>query len=320
MTDFPVTFADVEAAAERISRHARRTPVVQSTTLNAALDAQVFCKAEMLQRTGSFKFRGAMSALTSIPTDERKRGVVTYSSGNHGQAVSRAAGILGVPATVVMPTDAPEIKRAATAAWGATIVDYDRYAEDRAEVAARVVTKTDALLIPPYDLPAVIAGQGTMALELIDEVGDLDLIVVCLGGGGLLAGTSIVATHLLHDVKLIGVEPEASNDHVLSREAGHIVELDSVPQTIADGQQVTAPGLLTWQINHELVDRFVTVTDDQLIDTMRFIFGRLKLVAEPSGASALAAVRHLRLIEPGMRVGVTLSGGNVDPTRYAAWL
>lgn len=290
--------------------------MVGSTQVDRRLDAEIFCKAESLQRTGSFKFRGATNAVASLAPDDRRRGVVTFSSGNHGQALSRAAALHDVEATVVMPTDAPPIKRAATAHWGAHIVEYDRYAESREVVADRVIAETGAVLIKPYDNTDVIAGQGTAVLELVDQVDDLDLLVVCVGGGGLLAGSSIVARDHNPSMRIIGVEPEAGDDHVRSRLAGERVALTEVPRTIADGQQVTEPGELTWPITSALTDDFVTVSDSEIVDAMRTLFLHHKLVVEPSGASAFAAILNRDIVEPGERVGVILSGGNIDIERF----
>ncbi len=315
-----LTLTDIEEAAERIAPWVRPTPVVESTLLNEQLGAQIFCKAEMLQETGAFKFRGACAAISQLSEEERARGVLTYSSGNHGQAISRAAGIFGVDATVIMPTDAPAIKMAATKHWGATIVEYDRYNETRPEVAERVMAASDGqppILIPPYDHAGVMSGQGTVGLELCSQVPDLDMIFVCLGGGGLLSGVATAAKAMNPAVRMVGVEPEAGDDHSRSRAAGERVSLPAVPQTIADGQQTMAPGEFTWPITDALTDTFTTATDEELVSTMRLLFMQHKLVAEPSGACALAGAIHRGLIEPGMRVGVTLSGGNVDPTVFA---
>lgn len=315
-----IELADVELAAQRISPFAVRTPVIESTNLSRLVDAQVFCKAESLQRTGSFKFRGATNSIAALTNDERAEGVLTYSSGNHGQAISRAAGLHGCKATVIMPYDAPPMKRAATAHWGADIVEYDRYEEDRPAVAARVQAERGGVLIPPFNYTNVMAGQGTVALELFDQVPDLDMLFVCVGGGGLLSGCATVAKALSPSTIMVGVEPEASNDHILSRDAGKIVALDSVPRTIADGQQTTAPGELTWSVNSVRCDEFTTVTDDEIVATMRLLFDHHKLVVEPSGASALAAVLYRDLVKPGMRVGVTLSGGNIDLATFTKLL
>lgn len=328
MTDNPspaLTLDHINAAAERIRPHAKVTPIIESTVLNNQLGAQVFCKAENLQRTGSFKFRGACNAIASLSDQDRARGVLTYSSGNHGQAISRAAGLFGVAATVIMPTDAPAIKRAATASWGATIVNYDRYAETRQAVAERVLAERgedepEPVLIPPFDHPDVMAGQGTVGLELAEQVPDLDMVFVCLGGGGLLAGTATAVNARQPSARIVGVEPEAGDDHRRSREAGHRVELSEVPRTIADGQQTTAPGELTWPVTDQLTDTFTVASDGEIVLAMRLLFNHHKLVTEPSGASALAAVLHRGLVEPGMRVGVTISGGNVDPATFAQLL
>lgn len=321
MTDSPaIELADVEAAADRIAPFALRTPVIESTNLSARVGAQIFCKAESLQRTGSFKFRGATNAIAALTTEERASGVITYSSGNHGQAISRAAGLHNCDATVVMPTDAPPMKRAATEHWGANIVEYDRYSEDRPAVAARVQAERGGVLIPPFNHRHVMAGQGTVALELIDQVADLDMLFVCLGGGGLTSGCATVAKAHNPNLIVVGVEPEAGDDHVRSRAAGRIVSLPEVPRTIADGQQTLAPGALTWSVNSTKCDEFITVSDAEIISTMRLLFEHHKLVVEPSGASALAAVLHRGLVQAGMRVGVTLSGGNIDLSTFASLL
>ena len=312
-----IELEDVEAAAQRIAPFVLRTPVVSSTVVSEMFGAEIFCKAESLQRTGSFKFRGATSAISALSEDERRSGIVTFSSGNHGQAISRAAVLHGCEATVVMPTDAPALKRAATEHWGASIVEYDRYTEDRPAVAARVQAERGGVIIPPFNHRDVMAGQGTAALELFDEVDDLDMLFVCLGGGGFLAGSSTVAKALSPNTVVVGVEPEAGDDHVRSRAAGHIVTLPEVPRTIADGQQTLAPGPLTWSVNSVRADVFTTVSDEEIISTMRLLFLHHKLVVEPSGATALAAAIHRGLVEPGMRVGVTLSGGNIDVNAFS---
>lgn len=316
----PIELADVEEAAGRIAPFAVRTPVISAPPLSAVLGAKMFCKAESLQNTGSFKFRGATNAIAALTPEQRASGIVSFSSGNHAQAISRAANLHGCRATIVMPTDAPVGKRAATEHWGARVVDYDRYAEDREEVTARVHGEVGGVIIPPFDRPEVIAGQGTVALELLDQVPDLDMLFVCLGGGGLLAGCSTVAKTLRPDIVMVGVEPEAGDDHLRSRAAGERVTLEQVPVTIADGQQTTAPGELTWPINTRLADVFTTVTDDEIVATMKLLFDHTKLVVEPSGATALAAALHRGLVEPGMRVGVTLSGGNIDLDRFMSLL
>lgn len=318
MTDQPaIELADVEAAAERIAPFVRRTPVVTSTTISSMVGAEIFCKAESLQRTGSFKMRGATNAIASLTPEERSEGIVSFSSGNHAQAISRAASMHNCAATIVMPTDAPAIKRAATERWGARVVEYDRYSQNREDVAAEVHRELGGIVIPPFDHRDVMAGQGTVALELFEAIDDLDILFVCLGGGGLLAGCSTVAKAQNANITVVGVEPEAGDDHVRSRAAGHRVELDAVPETIADGQQTTAPGVLTWSVNATRADVFTTVSDAEIVQTMRLLLEHHNLIVEPSGATALAAALHRGLIEPGMRVGVTLSGGNIDLVRFA---
>lgn len=315
-----IDLIDVEDAARRIAPFVTRTPVVHSAAATSLLEADVFCKAESLQRTGSFKIRGASNAIASLSDDERARGIVSYSSGNHAQAIACAAAMHDCAATIVMPTDAPSIKRRATERWGANVVEYERYTQDRAEVAAAVQRETGGVVIPPFDHRDVMAGQGTVALELLDDVDDLDIVFVCLGGGGLLAGCSTVAKARNPDLVVVGVEPEAGDDHLRSRQAGERVELDSVPQTIADGQQTTAPGRLTWSVNEVRADVFTTVSDAEIVETMRLLFEHEKLVVEPSGATALAGAIHRGLVEPGMRVGVTISGGNIDLRRFTQLL
>lgn len=318
MTEQPaIELADVEAAAVRIAPFVRRTPVVSSSTISSMVDAEIFCKAESLQRTGSFKMRGASNAIAALSPEERSQGIVSFSSGNHAQAISRAASMHGCAATIVMPTDAPAIKRRATEKWGARVIEYDRYTQNREDVAADVHREVGGIVIPPFDHRDVMAGQGTVALELFDTVEDLDMLFVCLGGGGLLSGCSTVAKAQTGNVIVVGVEPEAGDDHVRSRTAGHRVELDAVPETIADGQQTTAPGVLTWSVNETRTDIFTTVSDDEIVQTMRLLLEHHNLIVEPSGATALAAALHRGLVEPGMRVGVTLSGGNIDLMRFA---
>ena len=316
---FAATFADVQAAAERLRGVAHRTPVVTSSTLDARTGAQVFLKAENLQRIGAFKFRGAYNAIAQLDPEQKRRGVVAFSSGNHAQGVALAAKLLGVPATIVMPTDAPAAKAAATRGYGAQIVTYDRERMNRAEIAAKLAAETGATLVPPYDDPNIIAGQGTAAMELVEDTGPLDVLLVPLGGGGLLAGTCLAATALSPGIRIYGVEPEAGDDWLRSWRESHIVSIP-VPKTIADGQQTQAPGELTWPIVRALGTGVITVSDDEIRTAMRFAFERLKLVIEPSGASAFAALLHERVNSAGMRIGVVLSGGNVDPGIFAASL
>jgi threo-3-hydroxy-L-aspartate ammonia-lyase len=316
-TDPPaITIEDVLAAADRLEGVAHRTPVFTSRTLDERLGAQIFLKAESLQRSGAFKFRGAYNAVACLTDDERARGVVTNSSGNHAQAVALAAHLCGTTATVVMPNDAPANKAAATEGYGGTIVRYDRYTQNRTEIALGIAAETGRVFIPPYDHPAVMAGQGTVALELLDQAGPLDAVVVCLGGGGLLAGCAVAASTVQPGIRIFGVEPETGDDHRRSRAAGSIVSIP-VPRTIADGQQTEAPGDLTWPINNALVEDFLAVSDEQIIETMGFLFERMKLVVEPSGASALAALFAGAVDLRGLRVGVTISGGNVDAQRFS---
>lgn len=304
---------DVHAAAARLAGVAHRTPVLTSATMTARVGAAVFLKAECFQRSGSFKFRGAYNSVAILPDRERSAGVVAYSSGNHGQALALAASLFGVPATIVMPADAPAVKRAAVEGYGARVVVYDRYRESREEIGEAVSADTGAVLVPPYDHHPVMAGQGTATLELVDEVGPLDSLVVPVGGGGLISG-SAVAARAAGDVRVIGVEPAAGDDARRSLAAGRIVEIDT-PHTIADGQQTTSVGERTFAVMREHVDEIVTVTDDQIREAMIFAFERCSIVLEPSGASGLAAV--FAGAAAGDRVGVILSGGNIGAKRFA---
>jgi threonine dehydratase len=306
-----ITFADVQAAAERLRGVVHRTPVLTSRTLDGITGARIFLKAESFQRIGAFKFRGAYNAISSLDPRVRLRGVVTSSSGNHAQAVALSAQLFDIPATIVMPTDAPPAKIAATRGYGAEIIFYDRYREDRAAIAARVAADLGATMIPPYDHPQVMAGNGTTALELIEETGPLDLLLVCLGGGGLLSGCATAARALAPEIEIWGVEPAAGDDWAQSYAKGERVSLPQVPRTIADGQQTEAPGELTWPTVRPLVKGILTVSDDEIRDAMRFLFERVKLVTEPSGASALAALLTGKIDVRGKRVGVTISGGNI---------
>jgi threo-3-hydroxy-L-aspartate ammonia-lyase len=316
-TAFASSFEDVRAAAERLRGIVHRTPVVTSATLDARTSARVFCKAENLQRIGAFKIRGAYNTIAQLDPERKRGGVVAFSSGNHAQGVALAAKLLRVPATIVMPSDAPAAKLAATRGYGAEVVQYDRHRINRAELAASIAAERNATLVPPYDDPAIIAGQGTVALELIEDAGPLDVLLVPLGGGGLLAGCSLAAIARAPGVRIYGVEPEAGDDWVRSWRENRIVTI-TVPKTIADGQQTQSPGELTWPIVRALASGVVTVTDDEIRAAMRFAFERLKLVIEPSGASALAALLHEKVDVRGTRVGVIISGGNVDPSTFAA--
>ena len=306
---------DVRDAAARLDGVAHRTPVLRSRTLDGLVGAEVHLKAECFQRGGAFKFRGAYSLISTLDAAERAAGVVAFSSGNHAQAVALASQLLGVRAAIVMPEDAPALKLAATRGYGAEVVLYDRYADDRAAIARDLAAERGAVLVPPFDHPLVMAGQGTAALELLDEAGRLDALLAPVGGGGLVAGCATVAAALDPGIQVIGVEPEAGDDTRRSLAAGHRVEIP-VPRTIADGQQITAPGELTFPIVQQLVSEVVLVSDGELLDAMRFAFDRLKIVLEPSGACGLAALLAGR-VDPGERCGVILSGGNVGLERFA---
>lgn len=310
-------FDDIRAAAARLQGVAHRTPVLRSRTLDQLLGAQVFMKAENLQRMGAFKFRGGFNAVNVLTDAQRARGVVAFSSGNHAQAVALAAQLHGCAATIVMPQDAPASKVAATKGYGAEVVIYDRYNEDRAAVAARIVAERQAELIPPFDHLPVMAGQGTAALELIEDVGALDALIVCAGGGGFLSGCAVAAKHLLPDIDVYGAEPQRGNDMQQSLRSGHIISIE-VPRTICDGQQTQAVGRQPFEVIRRLVRDVLTVPDRGVVDAMRFVFERMKVVLEPSGACALAALMHAPEAFRGRRVGVTLSGGNVDAARFVA--
>ena len=316
MTTLPVTLDDVRAAAERIALHVHRTPVLTSRTADAACGARLFFKCETFQRIGAFKARGAFSRLTLLSAEERRRGVVAFSSGNHAQAVALAARDLGVPATIVMPDDAPALKLAATRGYGAEVILYDRRNEDREAIAGRLVEEQGVLLVPPFDDEAVIAGQGTAALELLAEVPDLDVVVTPCGGAGLLAGTAVAATVLRPGIRVFGVEPEAGDDVARSLREGRRVAIP-VPETIADSLQTTRVGERNFAILQALVEAVLTVSDLELCRAMAFLFSRMKLVVEPGGSAAAAALLAGRV--PGVagrRVGVVLSGGNVDAVRF----
>ncbi|WP_375465133.1 threo-3-hydroxy-L-aspartate ammonia-lyase [uncultured Methylobacterium sp.] len=310
------TFADVARAAERLAGVAHRTPVLTSRTADAQTGARLFFKAENLQRAGAFKFRGAYNAIAALPADARARGVLAYSSGNHAQAMALAARLLAVPATIVMPLDAPAMKVAATEGYGAEVVRFDRYTQDRVALGREIAEARGLTLIPPYDHPDVIAGQGTAALELIEDTGPLDMLVVCLGGGGLISGCALAAAERSPGCAVIGVEPEAGDDGQRSFRAGRIVTIP-VPRTIADGAQTTFLGALTFPIIRERVADIVTVSDGELVATMRFFAERMKLVVEPTGCLAAAALLHGRIAARGKRVGVVISGGNVDLAAFA---
>jgi threonine dehydratase len=303
--------ADVEAAAARLSGIAHRTPVITSRTLDSLTGREVFLKPENLQRGGAFKFRGAYNKIASL---DGPAGVAAFSSGNHAQAVAIASSLLGKSAVILMPEDAPAAKLEATRGYGAEVVTYDRWTQDREVLGAALAEERGLALVPPYDDPLVMAGQGTAALELIADAGGLDALVVPVGGGGLLAGCATAAKGLDSRTRVIGVEPEAGNDTQRSLAAGERIDI-GVPQTIADGLQANVPGKLTFEVNQSRVDEIVTVTDGELVEAMRFAFDRLKLVLEPSGAAALAALLAGK-VEAAGRVGVVISGGNVGVERF----
>ncbi|MET8615381.1 pyridoxal-phosphate dependent enzyme [Streptomyces sp. SCPE 10] len=313
--DLPVTLADVRAAAARLEGFAHRTPVLTSRTLNERVGAEVFVKCENLQRIGAFKIRGAYNAIASLTPGELAKGVAAYSSGNHAQATALAARELGTTAVILMPEDAPRSKMEATAGYGAEIVTYDRYTQDRVALGEALAEDRGLTLIPPYDHPAVIAGQGTAALELLEETGPLDALLVPVGGGGLIAGSAVTAKALHQDIRVIGVEPEGSDDTKRSLESGARVSVP-VPRTVADGQAVAVPGELTFTVNRRLVDSIALVGDAEIVDAMRFAFERLKIVLEPSGATPLAALLSGRVEDLPPRVGVIASGGNIDTRRF----
>ena len=310
---------DVRAAAARLEGVANRTPVLTSRTLDRRAGATVFLKAECFQRAGAFKFRGAYNAIASLPPDRLVHGVVTFSSGNHAQAVALAARLLHTTAVIVMPADAPASKVAATRGYGAEVVVYDRYGQDREALGEALAAERGLALIPPYDHRDVMAGQGTTATELLDEVGDLDVLLVPVGGGGLAAGCATAAKAMVPGIQVYGVEPQAGDDTARSLREGRRVRIP-VPRTIADGQQIAEPGRLTFQVNRRLLDGVLLVGDDDIVTTMAFLFERLNVVVEPSGACALAALHTGRLDVAGARVGVVLSGGNIDADRFCTLL
>ena len=311
------TYADVTAAAERIEGHAHRTPVLTSRTADAELGATLYFKCENFQRMGAFKFRGAFNALSCFDAAQRRAGVVAFSSGNHAQAIALSARLLGMPAAIVMPHDAPAAKVAATKGYGGEVLLYDRYSEDREAIGRRLAEERGMTLIPPYDHPHVIAGQGTAAKELFDEVGPLDALFVCLGGGGLLSGSALAARALSPALKLYGVEPEAGNDGQRSLESGAIVHTDT-PKTIADGAQTQQLGRITFEIIRRDVSDIFTASDAELVDAMRFFAARMKMIVEPTGCLGFAAARRRGPQLKGQRVGVIISGGNVDLERFCA--
>ena len=313
------TYDDVVQAAGRIAGVANRTPVLTSRTVDEAFGAQVFFKCENMQRMGAFKFRGAYNALMKFSPEQRRAGVVAFSSGNHAQAIALSAKLLGIPATIVMPQDAPAAKVAATRGYGGNVVMYDRYTEDREQIGRDLAQKHGLTLIPPYDHPDVIAGQGTAAKELFEEAGPLDAFFVCLGGGGLLSGSALATRALAPSCRLYGVEPEAGNDGQQSFRSGAIVHIDT-PQTIADGAQTQHLGNLTFPIIRRDVDDILTATDDELVQCMRFFAERMKIVVEPTGCLGFAAARRMKDALRGKKVGILVSGGNIDLAKLSGFL
>ena len=310
------TYDDVAAAARRIAGVAHRTPVMTSSTLDGRTGARFFFKCENFQRMGAFKFRGGYNTLAAFTPEQKKRGALAFSSGNHAQAVALAAKLLGMPAVIVMPEDAPALKLAATRGYGAEVVTYNRFKEDREALARRLAEERGMTLVPPFDHPMVLAGQGTAARELFEETGPLDHLFVCVGGGGLVSGCALTARALAPDCKVWGVEPEAGNDVQQSLQAGKHVKID-VPKTIADGAQTQSPGEITFPLIQQNVDGIFTATDAQLVDAMRFYAERMKMIVEPTGCLSLAGALASGLDLKGARVGVIVSGGNVDLARFS---
>ena len=318
MTHLP-TFADVQAAAQRLQGHAHHTPVLRSATLDQRLGAELVFKCENFQRMGAFKFRGAFNALARFDAVQRKAGVIAFSSGNHAQAIALSARLLGIPAVILMPLDAPQAKIDATRGYGGEVVLFDRFTQDREVLTRAMAAQRGMTLIPPFDHADVIAGQGTCAKELFDEVGALDYLFVCMGGGGLLSGCALSARALSPQCKVIGVEPEAGNDGQQSFRSGQIVRI-ATPKTIADGAQTQAVGELTFAILRRDVHDVVTASDAQLVECMRFFAERMKIIVEPTGCLGLAGALHGAVPLQGKRVGVVVSGGNVDLLRFGELL
>lgn len=316
MPDLAITYDDIIAAHQRLDGVAHRTPVLTSTTADAMANARIFFKAENLQRMGAFKFRGAYNALSQFTPEQKAAGVVAFSSGNHAQAIALSAKLLEIRAVLVMPNDAPALKMAATREYGGEVVLYDRYRENRMEIGQRLAEDQGLTLIPPYDHPHVMAGQGTAAKELFEDVGPLDVLIVPLGGGGLLSGCAVAAHALSPDCTVIGVEPEAGNDGQRSFRSGEIVKIDT-PRTIADGAQTLFLGNHTFPVIQQHVDDIVTVSDGELVMTMTFFAERMKVIVEPTGCLAAAAVLQKKISTGGKRIGVLVSGGNVDLGRFA---
>ncbi len=312
-----VTFDDIARAHDRIKGEAHRTPVLTSATVDALTGASVFFKAENLQRMGAFKFRGAYNALSQLSPAQKLQGVVAFSSGNHAQAVALAGKLLGIPATIVMPTDAPTVKLEATRGYGAEVVSYDASNEDRQKIAEKLAAERGLTVIPPFDHPHILAGQGTAAKELIEDAGPLDILMVPCGGGGLLSGCALAARHLSPGCRVIGVEPAAGDDGLRSFRSGKL-ETIGLPDTIADGARTTSLGKITFALIRAHVDGFLTVTDAELLKSMFFLWERMKIVVEPTGALAACALLEKKIDARGKRVGIVLSGGNVDVKAISA--
>jgi threonine dehydratase len=316
--DFAITANDVRAAAGRIRPLARRTPVMTSAAFDAEAGMRAFFKCENLQEGGAFKIRGAANLILSLPAEAAARGVVAYSSGNHAQATAIAARHVGAAATIVMPEDAPRLKMESTRSYGAKVVTYDRFTEQREAIAQRILEETGANLVPPFDHPMIMAGQGTTALELLEEVAQMDALVTPVGGGGLLSGCAVIAKDLRPGIRIFGAEPEGANDTYLSFQAGERVTVAN-PDTIADGLRSPRPGEFTFPVVKLLAEAIVLVTDDELRATVKFLLSRLKILVEPSGAAAAAAVLYRKLPADIGSVGVVLSGGNVDFEQLASY-
>jgi threo-3-hydroxy-L-aspartate ammonia-lyase len=313
------TFADIESAARQIAGVAHRTPVATSRTIDERTGARVFFKCENLQRAGAFKFRGAYNALSRLTADQRRRGVLAYSSGNHAQAVALAGRILEIPRVIVMPADAPAVKRAATEGYGATIVPYDREREDREAIGRRIAAERGLTIIPPYDHPHIVAGAGTAARELIEEAGALDLLLVPCGGGGLLSGSALTANAMAPGCRVVGVEPSAADDATRSFRTRTLHRVDN-PMTIADGARTASLGAITFALVLAHASAMTVVDDEMLLRAMFYVWERLKLVVEPTGALAAAALLETNIAEGAERVGVILSGGNVDLAKVGGWI
>ncbi|QHD95625.1 threo-3-hydroxy-L-aspartate ammonia-lyase [Proteus terrae] len=313
------TYKDVAEAHQRILPYLNKTPVLTSRTINELTGAQFYFKCENFQRMGAFKFRGAMNALSQFNDQQRKNGVVTFSSGNHAQAIALSAKLLGIPATIIMPEDAPKAKMEATKGYGGRVITYNRYTEDREEIGQQLAQKEGLTLIPPYDHPHIIAGQGTAAKELFDEVGELDMLFVPLGGGGLLSGSLLSTKALSPDCKVFGIEPLAGNDGQQSLRKGEIIHIDT-PKTIADGAQTQHLGNYTFEIIRNNVDDILTATDEELISAMQFYAQRMKIIVEPTGCLSLVAARQFGDKLKGKKIGIIISGGNVDIAQYGHFL